>query len=82
MWEEQHDGVYPVRLKRFYAHVTHKGEEVGEEAHDLPVDPVHQMIQHRFWVMSRRILVTSVVSKAASFAAFSTNVLFWIALFS
>ena len=45
--EEQHDGVYPVQLKQFHAHVAHEGEEVAEKAHDLPVDPVHQLIQHR-----------------------------------
>ena len=45
--EKQHDGVYPVQLKQLHAHVAHEGEEVAEKAHDLPVDPVHQLIQHR-----------------------------------
>ena len=44
--EEQHDGVYPVQLKQFHAHIAHEGEEVAEKAYDLPVDPVHQLIQH------------------------------------
>ena len=44
--EKQHDGVYPVQLKQLHAHVAHEGEEVAEKAHDLPEDPVRQLIQH------------------------------------
>ena len=44
--EKQHDGVYPVQLKQLHAHVAHEGEEVAEKAHDLPADPVRQLIQH------------------------------------
>ena len=30
---------------QFHAHIAHEGKEIAEKAHDLPVDPIHQLIQ-------------------------------------
>ena len=42
--KELYDSLYPGHLKQLNAHITHLREEVSEEAHDLPIEPVHQVI--------------------------------------
>ena len=43
--EKENDGADPFQFKKFHAHIAHEGKEIAEKAHDLPVDPIHQLIQ-------------------------------------
>ena len=45
--EKENDGADPFQFKKFHAHIAHEGKEIAEKAHDLPVDPIHQLIQDR-----------------------------------
>lgn len=44
--EKENDGADPFQLEQLHAHIAHEGKEIAEKAHDLPVDPVHQLIQN------------------------------------
>ena len=44
--EKENDGADPFQFKKFHAHIAHEGKEIAEKAHDLPVDPIHQLIQN------------------------------------
>ena len=44
--EKENDGADPFQFKKFHAHIAHEGKEIAEKAHDLPIDPVHQLIQN------------------------------------
>ena len=44
--EKENDGADPFQFKKFHAHIAHEGKEIAEKAYDLPVDPVHQLIQN------------------------------------
>ena len=44
--EKENDGADPFQFKKFHAHIAHEGKEIAEKAYDLPVDPIHQLIQN------------------------------------
>ena len=44
--EKENDSADPFQFKKFHAHIAHEGKEIAEKAYDLPVDPVHQLIQN------------------------------------
>ena len=44
--EKENNGADPFQFKKFHAHIAHEGKEIAEKAYDLPVDPVHQLIQN------------------------------------
>ena len=41
--EEQHDALHPIHGEELRAHVSHFRKEVAEKAHDLTVEPVHDL---------------------------------------
>ena len=43
--EKENDGADPFQLEQLHAHIAHEGKEVAEKAHDLPVEPIYQLIQ-------------------------------------
>ena len=43
--EKENDGADPFQFKKFHAHIAHEGKEIAEKAHDLPVEPIYQLIQ-------------------------------------
>ena len=45
--EKQHHALYPAHGKELGAHVAHLRKEIAEKAHDLTVEPVHDLAQHR-----------------------------------
>ena len=45
--EKQHHALHPAHLKELGAHTAHLREEIAEKAHDLTVEPVHDLTQHR-----------------------------------
>ena len=45
--EKQHHALYPAHGKELGAHVAHLRKEIAEKAHDLTVEPVHDLTQHR-----------------------------------
>ena len=45
--KKENNGADPFQFKKFHAHIAHEGKEIAEKAHDLPVDPVHQLIRDR-----------------------------------
>lgn len=45
--EKQHHALYPAHGKELGAHVAHLRKEIAEKAHDLAVEPVHDLTQHR-----------------------------------
>jgi len=44
--EKQHHALHPAHLKELRAHAAHLREEIAEKAHDLTVEPVHDLTQH------------------------------------
>ena len=44
--EKENDGADPFQFKKLHAHIAHEGKEIAEKAHDLPVDPIQQLIQN------------------------------------
>ena len=44
--EKENDGADPFQFKKFHAHIAHEGKEIAEKAYDLPIDPIHQLIQN------------------------------------
>lgn len=42
--EKEQDGFHPLEFKEFYAHVAHERKKVAEEAYDLPIEPIHELI--------------------------------------
>ena len=44
--KKENNGADPFQFKKFHAHIAHEGKEIAEKAYDLPVDPVHQLIQN------------------------------------
>ena len=45
--EKQHHALYPAHGKELGTHVSHLRKEIAEKAHDLTVEPVHDLTQHR-----------------------------------
>lgn len=37
-------GFHPLEFKEFYAHIAHERKKIAEEAYDLPIDPIHELI--------------------------------------
>lgn len=42
--EKEQDGFHPLEFKEFYAHIAHERKKIAEEAYDLPVEPIHELI--------------------------------------
>ena len=45
--EKQDDALHPAHFKHLGSHIAHFCKEVGKEADDLLVDPVHDLFQNR-----------------------------------
>ena len=43
--EEQYDALHPGHFEEFDTHVSHLCEEVAEKAHDLTVEPIHDLAE-------------------------------------
>ena len=43
--EEQYDALHPWHFEELNAHVSHLCEEVAEKAHDLTVEPIHDLTE-------------------------------------
>ena len=44
--EEQYDALHPGHFEEFDTHVSHLCEEVAEKAHDLTVEPIHDLAEN------------------------------------
>lgn len=43
--EKQYNALHPAEFEQLDAHVAHLGEKVSEKAHDLTVDPIHDLTE-------------------------------------